>query len=215
MARPGPAVAERLALLEIPSTLYVTTGALSGMKTRGTKVATPPASWLSWSQLGELEGLGVEIGSHSHTHSQLDVLGRRGVNDEARVSKELLEDALGHPIASFAYPHGFHSARTKRAVVSAGYQSACAVKNALSSDSDELHALARLTVQADTPLRQFSEWLNERGTPIAPIPDRMRTSAWRWYRRCHGPGSDRGVFPGAEPPSHDREPVESVRRASA
>ena len=202
-------VAERLAALEMPSTLYVITGALSGREPRGAEAAIRPASWLSWSQLRALETLGVEIGSHSHTHSQLDVLGWHDVFNETRVSAALLEDELGHAITSFAYPHGFHSARTRRAVASAGYRSACAVENALSSDSDEVQALARLTVKADTSLTQVGEWLNDRGAPIAPVAQRLRTSAWRWYRRFHGPGSDSDVFPAQ---SHHPNPVSQLSK---
>jgi len=65
----------------LPSTLYVTTGALSGRGSRPTNLAIPPAPMLDWSQLPELYELNVEIGAHTphpssigHTAAQRDRL---------------------------------------------------------------------------------------------------------------------------------------------
>jgi peptidoglycan/xylan/chitin deacetylase (PgdA/CDA1 family) len=178
----------------IPSTLYVTTGALRGRGPWPSEMAIPPARMLDWSQLAELAENHVEIGGHTHTHPQLDTLRTRALIEEIRRCKDLLEDQLGHEILSFAYPHGFHSARVVRAVEEAGYNSACAVMNALSSRYDRVLALARLTVRASTTPAQIAEWLAGRGAPVAPYPERFRTVAWRAYRRIRGTESTRGVI---------------------
>jgi peptidoglycan/xylan/chitin deacetylase (PgdA/CDA1 family) len=187
----------------IPSTLYVTTGALRGRGLRPPQMALPPAPMLEWSQLAELADNRVEIGAHTHTHPQLDTLRTPVVVEEIRRCKHLLEDELGHEIPSFAYPHGFHSARIRRAVEAAGYNSACAVMNALSSESDQVFSLARLTVCATTPPGQIAAWLEGRGTRVAPYPERLRTKAWRTYRRVRGTRSARGVIAAA---AHDTSP---------
>jgi peptidoglycan/xylan/chitin deacetylase (PgdA/CDA1 family) len=186
--------AKVLAARGLPSTLYVTTGALGGRCPRPPDMAIPPAAMLDWSQLAELTELGVEVGSHTHTHPQLDTMRNDAVADEIRCSKGLLEDALGCEVPSFAYPHGFQSGRTRRVVASAGHRSACAVMNALSSDGDDIYALARLTVTAATRPAGLAAWLSGRGARIAPFPERLRTTAWRLYRRARGPGSRRGVI---------------------
>lgn len=174
-----------LAARGLPSTLYVTTGALRGRGGPDRRVALPPAEMLSWSQLGELIERGVEIGAHTHTHPQLDALHREGVAEEVRRSKLLLEDALGREVASFAYPHGFHSPSVRASVRAAGYTSACAVMNALSSRNDDMFALARLTVRADTDLDRLAAWLGGRSARVAPYPEKVATRAWRMYRRAH------------------------------
>ena len=192
-----------LASHSMPSTLYVTTGALRGRGPRPPEMAIPPAPMLEWSQLAEMADNRVEIGAHTHTHPQLDTLRTPVAVEEIRRCKHLLEDELGHEVPSFAYPHGFHSARIRRAVEAAGYNSACAVMNALSSESDQAFSLARLTVCATTPPGQIAAWLAGRGAPVAPYPERLRTKVWRTYRRVRGTRSARGVIAAA---AHDTSP---------
>lgn len=178
----------------IPSTVYVTTGALRGRGPRPTEMAIPPTPMLHWSQLAELELSNVEIGAHTHTHRQLDIMRTKEVADELRHSKEMLEDELGHQVLSFAYPHGFHCSRIRRVVATVGHTSAGAVMNALSSQRDDPFSLARLMIRADTTPNQISEWLDGRGARIAPYRERVRTKAWRMYRRARGSRSARGVI---------------------
>ena len=195
--------AATLASQNMPSTLYVTTGALGGRGPRPPEMAIPPAPMLDWSQLAEMADNRVEIGAHTHTHPQLDTLRTPVAVEEIRRCKHLLEDELGHEIPSFAYPHGFHSARVRRAVKEAGYDSACAVMNALSSESDQVFSLARLTVRATTTPEQMAAWLAGRGARVAPYPERLRTKVWRTYRRVRGTRSARGVIAAA---AHDTSP---------
>jgi peptidoglycan/xylan/chitin deacetylase (PgdA/CDA1 family) len=166
----------------LPSTLYITTGAMRG---RGTcpELVLPPAPMLEWSQLGDLDDELVEIGAHTYTHPQLDTLPSSAAVEEIRRCKLELEDELGREIPSFAYPHGYYSRGVVRAVRDAEYNSACGVMNALSSDKDRLFALARLTICADTTPELLSAWLAGAEAPVAPYPERLRTKAWRAWRR--------------------------------
>jgi len=188
------AAAEMMAARRLPSTLYVTTGALRGGAPRPAKMALPPASMLGWAQLDQVSQLGVEIGAHSHTHRQLDTMRASDVAEEIRYSKGLLEQACGRAIPSFAYPHGFQSDRTRKVVAAAGHTSACAVMNAFSSESDDIYALARLTVKATTTTEQLEGWLAGTGARTAPYPERLQTTLWRWSRRLSGPVSGIAVI---------------------
>jgi hypothetical protein len=80
----------------------------------------------------------------------------------------------------------------RRLVIDCGYQSACAVKNALSSTTDDAFSLARLTVEASTPPSRIAAWVAGEGAPVAWTRERLRTRAWRLCRRARGtlvPGS--------------------------
>ena len=182
-----------LTSLGLPSTLYVTTGFLAGCPA-APAAARPADPMLHWSQLGELADQGVEIGAHTHTHPHLDTLSLRAARDEIVTSKSLLEEALGQRVDSFAYPNGYSSRAVRRLVRDADFGSACAVRNALSSRSDDRFALARLTVMETTTLDELRGRLAGEGNAARPR-ERLATRAWRAYRRTKAvvtsvPGSD-------------------------
>jgi peptidoglycan/xylan/chitin deacetylase (PgdA/CDA1 family) len=178
----------------IRSTLYVTTGALRGAGPWRAKTALPAAEMLTWEQVKELADMDVEIGTHTNTHPQLDTVPIARARAEIREPKRALEDYLGREVRSFAYPHGFQSARLRSEVQSAGYASACGVMNALSSESDRHFVLARLTVRRTTTDDEIAGWLLGRGARVAPYPEALRTKAWRAYRRGRGTRFTQGVI---------------------
>jgi peptidoglycan/xylan/chitin deacetylase (PgdA/CDA1 family) len=163
----------------LSSTLYITTGALADAD-RDTVL--PPAAMLSSVDLPGLEAAGVEIGAHSHTHRQLDLLPARAVSAELARSSDVLGAALGHGVRSFAFPHGYWKPGLLGQVAAAGHDSAAAVGNALSTTRDDPFALSRLLVRADTPLPTFVRWLDGDG-PCSPR-HRALALGWRQYRHA-------------------------------
>jgi peptidoglycan/xylan/chitin deacetylase (PgdA/CDA1 family) len=166
--------APRLAARKLTATVYVTTGyiGLSGM--------------LEWEQLRDLEAMGIELGAHSHSHTPLDELGLADAADEIRLSQGMLEDRLQHAIPSFAYPHGYSTQAIRSSVRSAGFRSACGVRNAFSHPGDDPWCIARLTVHADTDVQQIERWLSGEGAPLAAPGEAFPTRAWRAVRRIRG-----------------------------
>jgi peptidoglycan/xylan/chitin deacetylase (PgdA/CDA1 family) len=180
----------------LTATLYVTTGFLRGGR-------EPPVrgdvaeQMLEWSQLAELRDAGVEIGGHSHTHPQLDTLRERAAREEISRCTTLLEDRLGEPVRTFAYPHCYSSRRVRRLVRAAGYRGACGVKNTLSSSRDDEFALARLMIERRTTPDEIGRWLDRRGAPPPRVREAARTRLWRAYRRGRAVATRRaGVDPG-------------------
>jgi peptidoglycan/xylan/chitin deacetylase (PgdA/CDA1 family) len=176
------------------ATLYVATGFLAGCPA-GSAPARPEDPALDWSQLREIDSCGIEIGAHSHGHPHLDTLAPRAARDEIAGCKTLLQDELGHAVESFAYPNGYSSATVRRLVREAGYRSACAVRNTLSSTSDDRFALARLTVRDTTTADEVAAWLACSRARPPRRRERVATKAWRVYRRTRAvasrtPGSD-------------------------
>ncbi|WP_399887418.1 polysaccharide deacetylase family protein [Streptomyces sp. BBFR51] len=187
---PGP-TAEALAGRALPATAYLTTGAI----TPGGRSLLPPAPMMTLDAVAALERSGMEIGSHTVTHAQLDTLSTEDLAYELRTSKAVLEDALGHPVRHLAYPHGYNSAKVRALSARAGYETATAVRHALSSDRDERYRIARLIVRRGHTVADVEGWLAGDGARTAPYRDGPKTVGWRWYRRAravlHGP-----VFPG-------------------
>lgn len=177
-----PALTER----GLASTLYVTTGALAG---QDRQTVLPAAAMLRSADLPGLAAAGVEIGAHSHTHRQLDLLPEREALAELVRSRDLLGQALGQPVRSFAYPHGYWKASVRRQVGAAGFDSACAVGNALSGAHDHRLAMSRLMIRSDTSLPTVTAWLDD--SAAAAPRHRSQAFAWRQYRRLTHPGQAR------------------------
>ena len=80
---------------------------------------------MSWDQLGELADAGWEVGSHTHTHPHLSqVTDDRALRDELAESKATVEQRLGRPCTTLAYPYGDYDERVVAAAGAAGYAAA-------------------------------------------------------------------------------------------
>jgi len=167
-----------------PATLYVTTGFVGSTSRWMQREGEATRLMLTWEQLTEICMCGVELGGHSHSHRQLDTLPLTIAQDEIVHCKRLLEDHLGQEVLSFAYPHGYHSATTKRLVREAGYRSACAVSYAMSSEVTDTLALARLQIGPDTSVDALAALLTKPLPSVrTTIYKRTRALVWRPVRR--------------------------------
>jgi peptidoglycan/xylan/chitin deacetylase (PgdA/CDA1 family) len=95
----------------IKGTFYVTTDDIRDF--------SHDPSFMSMSELQNLEANGNEIGSHSKTHSYLTSLSDERIHDECKFSKELLQ-SNGFTAENFAYPYGDTNERVN-AIVSQYY----------------------------------------------------------------------------------------------
>ncbi|GEL18895.1 polysaccharide deacetylase family protein [Pseudonocardia asaccharolytica] len=168
------AAAPLLAARDMTATVYVTTGVADGVSPGGDPM-------LSWAELRELGAIG-ELGAHSHTHRELDTLPLADVRREVVDCKRRLEDGIGRPVHSFAYPFGYSDPRVRRVVAEAGYSSACSVKNALSCVDDPDYGLSRLMLTATHTDADVRGWLRG-AAPIGQPDERLRTRGWRAWRR--------------------------------
>jgi len=165
----------------LPATVFVTTGFLPGCP--GGSIVKPPGPMLPWECLPDLEAAGLEVGSHAHTHPEMDVLPNSAASHEIRHSKSLLEAALDHSVESFAYPHGYATPWLQQEVGRAGFRSACGVRDAFSHPGDNRWHLSRLIVRSTTSCDQIDRLLQGTGAPTAGAHERLRTKGWRAVRR--------------------------------
>jgi peptidoglycan/xylan/chitin deacetylase (PgdA/CDA1 family) len=164
--------AERMAARGVPSTLYVTSDYLGR------------AGCLTPDRLRAAVACGVEVGAHGNSHSRLDELPHDRLVREVREPRTVLEDILQADVAGFAYPHGSYDNRVRHCVVEAGYESGVAVKHAFSHPDDDLFALARLMLTRDTSPQDLARLLRHEDAPSAWRGERLRTKAYRTYRRA-------------------------------
>ena len=166
------------------ATLYVTTGFINGTSGWLRHEGEASRPMLTWQQLAEICAQGIECGSHSHSHPQLDTLPLPVAIHEIVQSKKLIEEHLGVAVTSFAYPFGYYTIALQKQVQAAGYTSACAVKFALSSPSTDPFALARLMIEADTTIEDFAALLHRGSSSVArTMYIHARTPVWQVMRR--------------------------------
>ncbi|MEF8755261.1 MAG: polysaccharide deacetylase family protein [Accumulibacter sp.] len=79
------------------------------------------AGYLDQHEIRELERLGMKVGSHSHDHVKLDILSVDESRRQIFVSKEILENVLGHRVDALAFPGGGYSEAVVRAARDAGF----------------------------------------------------------------------------------------------
>ena len=125
----------------------------------------------------------VELGAHTVTHPPLDELDIEEIKREVSDSKQALEQMIGRSVDTFAYPFGAYDARVRATVIDAGFNSAAAVKNALSHPDDDPWAIARFTVGAATSSEQIAQILDGKGAPYAWHGERLRTRGYRAMRK--------------------------------
>jgi peptidoglycan/xylan/chitin deacetylase (PgdA/CDA1 family) len=134
----------RLTRFGFAATLFVVAGRLGGHADwPGRQTMAPVERLLDRPALVEIASAGVEIGAHAVTHQRLssllpDVAAREVLDSRAR-----LEDALGRPVRSFAYPYGdapIGIARLVREQFAAGF----GIRLAWASPASRLETIERI-----------------------------------------------------------------------
>jgi peptidoglycan/xylan/chitin deacetylase (PgdA/CDA1 family) len=91
----------------------------------------PEMESLTWAELRELADAGWEIGSHTCSHPHLPTLDDAELARELGDSKARVEQQLGRPCTSIAYPYGDVDARVAAATEAAGYRAAGTIPRVL------------------------------------------------------------------------------------
>jgi peptidoglycan/xylan/chitin deacetylase (PgdA/CDA1 family) len=185
-----------LAARDMVATVYLTTGALGGASPGGDRM-------LGWPQVAELAAAGHEVGAHTHRHPELDLVSAAFARQEITRCKHAIEDRLGAPVESFAYPFGYSSPMVRDLVAEAGYGSACSVKNALTSTAPPRFQIPRLAVGARMPDRHLQRWLAGKGAPVGRSGERTVSRGWRAWRLARSVGRAPRVWPQATSDSAD------------
>jgi peptidoglycan/xylan/chitin deacetylase (PgdA/CDA1 family) len=98
---------------------------------------------LSWSEIREMQAGGVDFGAHTLTHPDLTRTAEAQIAVEMSASKALIENALGTPVTTFAYPFGRYDARSHR-IAQEYFSCACADTLGLLSAHSDPYALERV-----------------------------------------------------------------------
>ena len=124
---------------------FVVTGSI-GKAPGWPDAGRPTGRILNASELRNMVDLGMEVGSHGHTHSRLPGLSQARVANELTGSRKMLEDILGRRILSFSYPYGDWDDQCEAAVARAGYVTACTTRTGVATRDANPLRIRRLTV---------------------------------------------------------------------
>lgn len=169
-----------------PATLYVVAGLVGETSRWLAPLGEGHRPMLDADELRLLARSGIEIGGHTMSHPELDVLCPAAARAEIAESRRLLEGFLGAPVTSFAYPHGYSSRVTRRIVAEAGFRSAVRVRHAHSDLDESEFGLSRLIVTEDLDPERFIELIEGPDRLVAPPQDRLVADLWRSWRRLRG-----------------------------
>jgi len=152
-----------------PFTLYIYPHAVSRL--RGT---------LTWDDLREMSASGVDIGSHSLTHPLLTHPGnpmnkkdyRAWVDQELFESKRRLEEELGLPVTSLAYPYGGYDEWIVERAGAAGYRAALTCDDGDVARFTPPLRLNRRLVFRQTSLKAFARYFADKPLELADLSPR-------------------------------------------
>lgn len=131
---------------------------------------------MSWSRIAELARAGVEFGAHTMTHPSLTTLPPGRARSEILESKQAIEDRLGTPVRSFAYPYGAESEGLRR-IVAETFEVGCSTRLGYLRPDSPRESLERL----DMYYLQEPFWFRRlfRGTTKAYVGLRGRLREWK------------------------------------
>jgi peptidoglycan/xylan/chitin deacetylase (PgdA/CDA1 family) len=129
------------------------------------QVSHPTHRFLSLDEMFVLaQGKLIEIGSHTVTHPFLSAHSAAFQWDEIQRGKAYLENILGRPVTSFAYPHGDYSGETLALVREARFTCACSIVKDVVWRLTDCFQLPRVQVEdwdGEEFAKRLSWWLND------------------------------------------------------
>jgi peptidoglycan/xylan/chitin deacetylase (PgdA/CDA1 family) len=109
----------------LTATVFCVAGHLGGRNDWATNPRGGPVVPLAPADdLARLARDGIEVGGHGLEHEPLDAASAATIESEVAGGRRALEDAVGAPVRSFAYPYGVLS-EPARSAVAASYAAAC------------------------------------------------------------------------------------------
>ena len=106
-------------------------------------------------EIERMRAEGTVVGAHTRTHRRLAGAPAAEVGEEVDGSRRQLEEALGAPVTTFAYPYGEVDEGAVKAVAAAGFEGACTTRASLAHPGDDPLRIPRLEIEATDTLPRF------------------------------------------------------------
>ena len=122
--------------------------------------------YMTVDQILEMHNAGWEVGSHSMNHLDLTKLEPDAMRYEIVESRETLEEELGVPVLTFAYPFGLFNDAAVDYIKFAGYIGAMGASGYSPSQGEwNLYNLQRAEIKGNEDAKTFTRFLPWKGDP--------------------------------------------------
>jgi len=148
--------------LRIPATVFAVSG-YCGLRNDWPSQAPgiPILHLMDWASLRDLTGHGIEIGAHTIHHPRMTHLSADEIGREVSDCQREIEDRIGKPVRSFAYPYGDSNAQARQ-IVRQYFDVACGVRLDYLEAASDLFDLPRL----DAYYLRDPFWFKRAVTPV-------------------------------------------------
>jgi peptidoglycan/xylan/chitin deacetylase (PgdA/CDA1 family) len=119
--------------------------------------------YLCWREVRAMSAGGALVASHGHRHVDMTALGRRALDVELRMSKDLLEGWTGQRVEFFAAPYGRVNRRVVDAALEAGYRAVCSSEPRPARRGGT--SVSRIAIHAGTTTDELAGFLEGRRFP--------------------------------------------------
>jgi peptidoglycan/xylan/chitin deacetylase (PgdA/CDA1 family) len=128
---------------------------------------------MTWNEVRHVQSKGINFGSHTVTHLQLNNLSTKEIENEIKLSKNKIEDETGIMVESFSYPYAFPENKefgiTLRTLLKkCGYTNGVTTKIGTANNGDDTFFQPRLPVNTADDILFFRaklqgsyDWLNK------------------------------------------------------
>ena len=137
------------------ATCYVVSGRLGQHNEWDAALGMAKAALMSGEEMRAWVDAGMEVGSHTCSHADLNQLSLAQARHELLQSKSDLENLLQKPVTQFCYPYGHFSLEHEALVSQAGYEAATTTHRGRACATDRMTALPRVPVVRSTYAVQF------------------------------------------------------------
>jgi peptidoglycan/xylan/chitin deacetylase (PgdA/CDA1 family) len=113
------------------------------------------APLMSWEEIKSLQAIGIEFGAHSCIHRKMTEMGSTELAEDTKRTRAILEEGLGIPVPTLAYPYGDQNESVRRIVGEAGTRAAVTTEQGISKLGDDLLRLPRIEIVGDCTAEQL------------------------------------------------------------
>jgi peptidoglycan/xylan/chitin deacetylase (PgdA/CDA1 family) len=137
------------------ATCYVVSGKLGQHNEWDEALGMAQAALMGVEEMRTWVDAGMEVGSHTCSHADLNQLSLAEAGHELLQSKSDLENLLQKPVTQFCYPYGHFSPEHESLVSQSGYVAATTTHRGRACATDRMTALPRVPVVRSTYSLQF------------------------------------------------------------